>query len=67
MAQEDFIKRMEVVVKRKNEKEILVEEGWCTKDEMMQDLGWSETFVYKASHKCFRIPETASSKSQTSI
>ena len=45
LAQEDFIKRMEVTIKRKNEKEVLVEEGWYTKDEMLQDLSWSETFI----------------------
>ena len=43
--QEDFIKRMEVSIKRKNEKEVLVEEGWYTKEEMIEDLGWSETFI----------------------
>ncbi|CAE7721437.1 unnamed protein product [Symbiodinium microadriaticum] len=44
--QEDFIKRMEITIKRKNEKEVLVEEGWYTKEEMLQDLNWSEQNLY---------------------
>ena len=36
---------MEINIKKKNEKEILVEEGFYSRSEMINDLTWSETLI----------------------
>ncbi|CAE7221252.1 unnamed protein product, partial [Symbiodinium sp. CCMP2456] len=40
----NFISRMEITIKRKNEKEVFVDEGWYSKQEMMTDLGWQNMY-----------------------
>ena len=37
---------METKIKKKNEKEILVEEGFYSRSEMIADLGWTETLIF---------------------
>lgn len=45
IAQAEFLVRMEIKIQKKNEKEILVEEGFYSRSEMITDLGWSETLI----------------------
>ncbi|CAE7264564.1 unnamed protein product [Symbiodinium sp. KB8] len=49
---EKFIARLEITVTMKNSADLIIEEAWHSRQEMAEDLGWSEQKVKGAVRDC---------------
>ena len=45
-AEAQFVATLQIEIKKQNKVQLQVEEGWYSRDEMVNELGWSEILVF---------------------